>query len=186
MSTTAEDRSPGQVLWSSFGTPQGPFTGDQPAVPGQQRARRDEPADAQHGRQVPGQRRQDRAVGPVRPGPGDLTAEYRDLMTEHHDLGVLGCLAAAQQHEPAQDPDHDQVQQPNAHEPRSCRNLPLGPNRSSQHMRQVMERYRPCAARLVRRHWQATRAWMVRVKASTDGQESGKILPTTSGRWSHL
>ena len=23
MSTTAEDRSPGQVLWSSFGTPQG-------------------------------------------------------------------------------------------------------------------------------------------------------------------
>jgi len=56
-------------------------------------------------------------------------------------------LTAAQQHQPAQDPDHDQVQQPNAHEPRSCRNLPIGPNRSSQHLRQVMERYRAVAGR---------------------------------------
>jgi hypothetical protein len=77
---------------------------------------------AQHGRQVPRQCRQDGTVGPVRPGLGDLTAEYRDLMTERHDLGVLGCLTAAQQYQPAEDPDHDQVEQPNAHEPRSCRN----------------------------------------------------------------
>jgi hypothetical protein len=32
-------------------------------------------------------------------------------MTEHHDLGVLGCLAAAEQHQPAEDPDDDQVEQ---------------------------------------------------------------------------
>jgi hypothetical protein len=37
--------------------------------------------------------------------------EHRDLTTELHDLGVLGCLAAAQQHQPAEDPDDDQVEQ---------------------------------------------------------------------------
>jgi hypothetical protein len=46
-----------------------------------------------------------RAVGPVRLRPGDLTPEHRDLMTEHHDLRVLGRLAAAEQHEPAKHPD---------------------------------------------------------------------------------
>jgi hypothetical protein len=51
---------------------------------------------AQHGWQQPGQRRQDRPVGPVWLAPGDLTPEHRDLMAEHHDLGILGRLAAAQ------------------------------------------------------------------------------------------
>jgi hypothetical protein len=41
----------------------GPFAGDQPSVPGQKRARRDEPATVQYDRQVPGQRRQDGTVG---------------------------------------------------------------------------------------------------------------------------
>jgi hypothetical protein len=95
--------------------------GDQAAVPGQQRSRRDEPVGAQHSWQLPGQRRQDGTVGPVRPGPGHLTAEPYDLMTEHHDLGILGRLAAAQQHQPAEDPDHDEVEQAKGHEPRSCR-----------------------------------------------------------------
>ncbi len=43
---------------------------DQPTVPRQQRARRDQPAGALHGRQRPGQCRQDGAVGPVRLGRG--------------------------------------------------------------------------------------------------------------------
>jgi hypothetical protein len=47
--------------------------------------------------QQPGQRRQDRPVGPVELRPGDLTAQHRDLVPEHHDLGVPGRLAAAQQ-----------------------------------------------------------------------------------------
>jgi hypothetical protein len=59
-------------------------------------------------------------TGQVRLGPGDLTAEHRDLMTEHHDLRVLGRLAAAEQHQPAEDPDHDQVEQTKGHKPRSC------------------------------------------------------------------
>ena len=99
-----------------------PLAFDQAAVPGQQRARCDEPVGAQHGRQQPGQRRQDRPVGPVRLRPGDLTPEHRDLMTEHHDLRILGRLAAAQQQQPAEDPDHDQVEQAKRHKPRSCPN----------------------------------------------------------------
>ena len=67
---------------------------DQSAVPGQQRARRDQPMTAQHGWKQPGQRRQDCPVGLVRLRPGDLTAEHRDLMPEHHDLRILGRLAA--------------------------------------------------------------------------------------------
>jgi hypothetical protein len=65
-----------------------PFACDQAAVPGQQRARRDEPMAAQHSWQQPGQRCQDCAVGPVGLGPGGLTAEYIDFMAEHHDLLV--------------------------------------------------------------------------------------------------
>jgi hypothetical protein len=74
-----------------------------------------------HGWQQPGQRRQDRPVGAVRLRPGELTPQHRDLMTERHDLRILGRLAAAQQ-QPAKDPDHDQVEQTKSHEPRSWRN----------------------------------------------------------------
>jgi hypothetical protein len=134
-----------------------PLARDQPAVPGQQRARRDQPAGAQHGWQQPGQRRQDRPIGPGRFGPDDLAAEHRDLMTQHQDLRVLRRLAAAQQHQPPKDPDHDQVEQANRHRPRSCRNQPIRPNRRSQHPWRVLTRYkhrhavfrssmRPCAS----------------------------------------
>jgi hypothetical protein len=44
-------------------------------------------------------------------------------MTEHHDLRVLGRLAAAEQHKPAEYLDRDQVEQTKSHEPRSWRNL---------------------------------------------------------------
>jgi hypothetical protein len=45
-------------------------------------------------------------------------------------------LAAAQQHQPAKDPDHDQAEQAKGHKPRSCRNQLIGPNTSSQHLRE--------------------------------------------------
>jgi hypothetical protein len=104
-------------------------------VPGQKRARRDEPAGAQHSWQVPGQCRQDGTIGPVRRGPGDLTAKHRDLMTQDHDLRVFGRLAATQQHQPAEDPDRDQVEQAKGHKPRSCRNQFIRPNRRLHHLR---------------------------------------------------
>src|SRR6266542_1142204 len=39
----------------------------------------------------------------------DLTAEHRDLMPQHQNLRFFGRLASAQQHQPARDPDNDQV-----------------------------------------------------------------------------
>jgi len=50
--------------------------------------------------QQPGQRGQDRSVGPVRSGAGDLAAQDGNFMAQHHDLGVLIRLAAAQQEQP--------------------------------------------------------------------------------------
>jgi len=108
----------------------------------QQRARRDEPVGAQPSWQQPGQRGQDGPVGPVRLRPGDLPPDYRDLMTEHHDLRILGRLAAPQQEQPAKHPDHDQIEQAKRHKPRSCANLLIRPNRRSQPLCRVLKRYR--------------------------------------------
>jgi len=58
-------------------------------MPRQQGSRRNQPAAAQRGREQPGQYRQDRPAGPVRPWAGDLTAEHHDLVTQDHDLRVL-------------------------------------------------------------------------------------------------
>ena len=50
---------------------------------------------AQPGGQQPGQCGQDRPVGPVEPGPGDLAAQDGEFRAEDQDLGVLRRLAAA-------------------------------------------------------------------------------------------
>jgi hypothetical protein len=63
-------------------------------------------------------------------------------MTEHHDFRVLGCLAAAEQRQPAEDPDHDEVEQAKGHKPRSCRNRPIRPIRRSRHLQRVLKQYR--------------------------------------------
>ncbi len=108
---------------------------------------------AQRGWQLPGQCGEDGTVGPIRLGPGDLPAEHRDLMAENHDLRVFGRLAAAEQHQPAEDPDHDQVEQAKGHKPRSCRNQAILPNSRSQYLRRVLKRYRITTGRLpYRRH----------------------------------
>jgi hypothetical protein len=39
------------------------------------------------------------------------------------------------------DPDHDQVEQPKGHKPRSCRNQLRQPNRRSQYLRRALKRY---------------------------------------------
>ena len=144
----------------------GPFTGGQTAVPGQQGSRRDQPTAAQRGRQQPGQCRPHRAVGPVRLRLGDLTAEHHHLVTQHHDLRVLGRLTSAQQAQPAEDPDRDQVQQTDKHKPRSCPNPSTRPSRRPQPMRRVLERYTSKALPT----WQAQRpesprgSWWARLR----------------------
>ena len=62
--------------------------------------------------QQPGQCRED---GSVRPGwawSGDLSAQDRDLMAEHEDLGVLGRLLAGRECEPPGELTEDEVEQP--------------------------------------------------------------------------
>jgi hypothetical protein len=104
-------------------------------------------------RSTPGRRRASAArtarPAPSGPGPEDPTAQHRDLRTEHHGLRVLGCLAAAGQHQPAEDPDHDQIEQAKGHQSRPCRTQPIRPNRSSQYPLRVLKRYRPCATNLI-------------------------------------
>jgi hypothetical protein len=86
-------------------------------------------------------------------------------MTEHHDPRILRRLAAAQQHQPAKDPDHDQVEQPDTHEARSCRNQPIpaksqatAPAPSSEAVQPShYAALRPAAGRRARRFMPATR-----------------------------
>jgi hypothetical protein len=63
-----------------------------------------------------GQRGQDGPVGPVEPGTGDLAAQDRDLMAQHHDLGILRRLPAAEQLQPAESPDDGEVQKSDQHD----------------------------------------------------------------------
>jgi len=58
----------------------GPLAGDQAAVPAQDGAGGDQPVHPQPSRQKPDQRSQDRAVGPVRPGPRMGPAQHGDLV----------------------------------------------------------------------------------------------------------
>jgi hypothetical protein len=72
-----------------YGT-QATALGDQAAVPPQDGARGNQPVYPQPWRQETDQRGQDRAVGPVEPGPGIGAAQHGDLVPQHEQLGVLG------------------------------------------------------------------------------------------------
>lgn len=85
-------------------------------MPAQQRLRRHESmAPALRGQQ-PGQRREHGAVRPAGAGPGDLSAQDRDLVSQNEDLGVLGRLLAGQQREPADELAEDEVEQSERHD----------------------------------------------------------------------
>jgi hypothetical protein len=47
---------------------------------------------------------------------GDLTAQDRDLMPQYHDLRVFGDAAAGEQRQPAEQPEHEQIDQAEEHE----------------------------------------------------------------------
>src|SRR6476661_5927530 len=75
-------------------------------------------------------------------GPAHLTAQHHHFMAQHQDLRVLRGLALAQQDQPAEHPAHDQIQQTDRHEPRSCLTPPTPANRSSTAARRVLKRYK--------------------------------------------
>jgi hypothetical protein len=88
-------------------------------VPGEQGARRDNPVQPQACGQEPRQCGDHGAVGPVRPRAGDLPAQDGDLMTEHQDLRVFGGIASREQRQPAEESNHEQVDEANEHERRA-------------------------------------------------------------------
>jgi hypothetical protein len=58
-------------------------------------------------------------VSPVRPRARNLPPQDRDLMPQDQDLRVLGDITARQQRQPAEQPDHEQVDKANEHERRA-------------------------------------------------------------------
>jgi hypothetical protein len=89
------DRWPSRRAWI------GPFPLDQAPVPGQRGPRRHDPVQPQAPGQDPGQGGQHGTVSPVRPWPGALPPQDRDLMPQYEDLRVLRGIAAGQQRQPA-------------------------------------------------------------------------------------
>jgi len=85
-------------------------------VPAEQGAGRHDPVQPEASGQQPRQRRYHGAVGPVRLRPGDLTAQDRNLVPQNHDLHVLRGIASRQEHKPAEQPDHDQIDEAKEHE----------------------------------------------------------------------
>ncbi len=59
-------------------------------MPPQDGAGRDQAVHPQMPWQEPGQRSEDRTVGPVQPGPGTSAAQHGDLVPQHEQLDVLG------------------------------------------------------------------------------------------------
>jgi hypothetical protein len=91
---------------------------DKAGVPAQHSARRDDQSQSAElaARQQPGQRGQDRPVGPRQPRNLDLALERRDLMAQDQDLGVLSPVGPGKQRQPAEHAQHRQVRESQCHE----------------------------------------------------------------------
>jgi hypothetical protein len=96
----------------------GPFLLDHAPVPGEQRGGCHDPVQPQMLGQQSRERADHRAVGPVWFRAGDLAAQYGDLLPQYQDLHVLGGIAAGEQRHPAEQPDHEQVEEANEHDRR--------------------------------------------------------------------
>jgi hypothetical protein len=112
-----------------------PLSRDHPAVPGEQGRRSDDPVRAQGSGQAPGQRGNDRAVGPVEPRFRVAPAKYGDLVPEHQQFGVLRRRGPGEQRQPPDDADEDQIHQPKAHDKQSCGRGALNGNAACQRPR---------------------------------------------------
>jgi hypothetical protein len=85
-------------------------------VPGQQRAGGHNPVQPQAARQQPRQGSEHGTVSPARPRAGDLAPQHRDLVPEDQDLDILDSITPRQQYQPAEHPDHEQVDETDKHE----------------------------------------------------------------------
>jgi hypothetical protein len=71
---------------------------------------------SQASRQEPDERGHHRPVSLVQPEPGSGAAQDSDLMPQHQELGVLRSRRPAEQHQPAAEPDEDEIEQAEGHE----------------------------------------------------------------------
>jgi hypothetical protein len=92
----------------------------QATVPGQHRGRRHQPVHPQLSRQQPDQRRQNRSIRPRRAWLADLATQDRDLVPQHQQLGSDRGLAARQDRQPPEQAHHDQIEESETHDRRSC------------------------------------------------------------------
>ena len=85
-------------------------------MPGEQGAGRHDPVQPKALGQQSRQGGDHGPVSPVRVRAGDLTAQDRNLVPEHQDLHVLRDAAAREQCQPAERPDHEQIDEAKEHE----------------------------------------------------------------------
>jgi hypothetical protein len=97
----------------------GPSPGDQAAVPSQHGARRDQSMCPQVPGQQPNQRGEHSTISPVQSGPGVGAAQHGNLVAQDKQLDILGRRRPANQPQPAENPDEDQVKQAQRHGARS-------------------------------------------------------------------
>ena len=93
-------RCGGRSAWSSMR--EGPPAGDELGVPAQQGSGRHEPQPAQLRGQQSAQGAENRTVNPAQPWTWVVTSQDADLVTEHQDLDVFGCIGPGEQRQPAQ------------------------------------------------------------------------------------
>jgi hypothetical protein len=116
----ADDKLPdGGCHGRSSGTPPAcviPCAGDQSPVPGEQRRRghREHLGPPLPGDQL-GQRREPQPVARLAADPADLAAQYRVLVPEYQEFGVLGHLTPGVHHQAAEQAARDQVDDPEDH-----------------------------------------------------------------------
>jgi len=88
-------------------------------VPGQQGSRGNDSVHPQAPGKQSCQGREHGAVSPVRPWARDLPPQDRNLVAQDQDLRILRGITARQQCQPAEHPDHEQVDEANEHESRA-------------------------------------------------------------------
>lgn len=88
-------------------------------MPGQQGAWGHDPVQPQVPGQKPCQGGEHGTVRPVRRRARDLPAQDRDLMTQQENLRILRSVTPCQQHQPAEHPDHEEIEEANEHERRA-------------------------------------------------------------------
>ena len=93
-----------------------PFVLDDAPVPGEQGGGCHDPVQPKVPGQQPCERCDHGPVSPVRLRPGDVAAQNRDFMPQYQDLHVLGGVASGEEHQPAEQPDHEQIDEAEEHE----------------------------------------------------------------------